>query len=217
VVVGGIILVAILGAGFFIPALLKAQEFARRAACMKNIQQIGLAMRQYAGDYDDAFMPLVDENGNTVPTGREILPTLPARTGFAVLLKHGYLKVPKALVCPSSADKMPALADDLMKMSLKDLVPKENACSYGWDPTKTHNADGTCAILADKPEPNANHGPGDQAGNSPNHGKGGQNILYNDGHTRWATTPAPDTPIDTDVYLGGKGYEKSTTDAKIIR
>jgi hypothetical protein len=116
VVVGGIILVAILGAGFFIPALLKAQEFARRAACMKNIQQIGLAMRNYAGEYDDAFMPLVDENGNTVPTGREILPTLPARTGFVVLLKDGYLTTTKVFICPSS------------KQRINDNFPRDFQC-----------------------------------------------------------------------------------------
>ena len=53
--------------------------------------------------------------------------------------------------------------------------------------------------------------------NSDNHRKAGQNVFYNDGHTKWMTTSRPDAGDDPDVYLGGPGYEKSTSDAKIIR
>ena len=69
-----------IAAGFMLPALSKAQEAARRTACLNNTRQVGLALFQYAGDHDDAF---------------------PESLG--ALLKEGYLKNPKVFVCPSSA------------------------------------------------------------------------------------------------------------------
>ena len=53
--------------------------------------------------------------------------------------------------------------------------------------------------------------------NSDNHNKEGQNVFYNDGHTKWMTTSKPDAGDDPDFYLGDAGYESSNTDAKIIR
>ena len=57
-------------------------------------------------------------------------------------------------------------------------------------------------------------GPGSRKHNSPNHMDEGQNIFYADGHVKWSNDPAPD---GDDIYLGGPGYEKSNTDAKIVR
>ena len=227
IVLGAIVLGLFVLAALVLPPLTGTPVYARRAACMNNARQIGLAMLQYAADHDDHFMPLVDAEGKECPVvftkdGEPCwdLAALrqPARSGFAVLLKEGYLTTTKVFICPNSKDRMPpyAFPTDFHAANLKDLILGENNCSYGWDPTKKHTVDATCAILADKPRktPGAE---GTYENNSENHLGEGQNVFYNDGHVKWGTTPRPDAGDDPDIYTGAPGYEKSNTDAKIIR
>ncbi|HOS92799.1 MAG TPA: DUF1559 domain-containing protein [Armatimonadota bacterium] len=49
-----IAIIAILAAILF-PVFAKAREKARQASCQSNLKQIGLALMQYAGDYDDCY------------------------------------------------------------------------------------------------------------------------------------------------------------------
>jgi len=208
-----------------------AQEAARRARCMNNVRQIGIAMIQYAGDHDDYFLPLVDAEGKERPVvsekdGRVTWDTealnLHSRSAFAILLKEGYLTKTQVFICPSSKDEPPpdTFPTDFKAAPLKDLILGENNCSYGWDPTKRHTVHAVCAILADKPRqvPGTE---GTAGNNSENHGGEGQNVFYNDGHVKWGRTPIPDAGDDPDIYTGsaepGKEYWKSTWDAKIIR
>jgi len=221
-----LVVIAIIGilAGFLLPALAKAQEAARRASCMNNCRQIGISMIQYAGDHDDMFMNLVDAAGEEVPavdpSGNISSET--SRSGFALLLNRGYLTTSKVFICPSSRDRGP---DDTFPSNFKDatldeLILEENQCSYGWDCTKRHSAAATAAIVADKPDDDPEPAEGDAgstANNSDNHSKEGQNVFYNDGHTKWMTTSRPDSGDDPDFYLGDTDYEKSNTDSKIIR
>jgi len=203
-------------------AVRAAREKARRLHCSNSQCQISLAMIQYAGDHDDAFMPLVDAAGNEVPAVAKD-GTLPARSAFAVLLKQGYLTTNIVFICPASADRIPAhFPTDYKNAALKDLVLQESECSYGWDPTKNHTADATCAILADKPSKDVSKvNEGTPANNSDNHGKAGQTVSYNTGIWKWSATPKPEAGDDPDIYTGstapGKEYWKSTWDAKIIR
>ncbi len=200
------------------------QEAARRASCMNNIRQIGLVMFQYAADHDDRFMPLVDAAGSEVPAvdNEGLISPLPARSAFAVLLKEGYLTTTKVFVCPSSRDGTNRDWDhttEYKRLTLAELAAglKPENCSYGWDPTKRHDADAACAIIADKPSDavsSANEGTA--ANNTRNHRGDGQNVFYNDGHVKWGTTPRPDSGDDPDLYTGAPGYQKSKTDAKII-
>ncbi len=52
-----IALAIILGIPAFLllPALLRARVCARRARCLSNLKQVGLALKQYALDYDEVF------------------------------------------------------------------------------------------------------------------------------------------------------------------
>ncbi len=217
-VVGGAVVVLPMLAGFMLPALAKAQEAARRTACMHNVRNIGVAMTQYAGDHVCGFMDLVDASGTRVPT-IGLIPTEPSRTGFILLMKDGYITTPKVFVCPSSRDAVHmGFPNDLKGCTMGEMLAAfgEKNCSYGWDPTKKPSADATCAIAADKPRATA--GPEGRPGNnSENHSGEGQNVFYRDGHVKWGTTPRPDSGDDPDIYTGATGYETSNTDAKIIR
>jgi prepilin-type N-terminal cleavage/methylation domain-containing protein len=226
-----LVVIAIIGilAGFLLPALAKAQEAARRASCMNNARQIGISMIQYAGDNDDLFPSTVDGTGKEEPglaaDGTLNSSAKEARTAFAVLLKKGYLTTTKVFICPSSRDRTPpdTFPTDYKAAQIQDLRLAENQCSYGWDITKKHSADANCALIADKPrtaDGTAAGTAGSADNNSKNHSEEGQNVFYNDGHTKWATTPKPDAGNDPDIYLDGgdtvNPWPKSLWDAKII-
>ncbi len=215
VVIGIICLLA----GLLFPAVSVALERARRAHCLNNCRQIGISLFNYSSDHDGAYPNLVDSSGTETPAVASdgTVSTLPARSAFAVLMKRGYLDTAAVLVCPSSGDKVsPAFPRDFTTATLAQLIPPEGSCSFGWDATKTRNAVSGCALVADRPE-NDQHPDGDAAGNSPCHRKDGQNVYFTGGHVRWLVTPDPESGADRDIYKGGPGYEKSSTDAKISR
>jgi prepilin-type N-terminal cleavage/methylation domain-containing protein len=58
-----IAIISVLAAILF-PAFASAREKARQAACISNEQQMGLAMQQYAQDYNDSIVPYAMENPN---------------------------------------------------------------------------------------------------------------------------------------------------------
>jgi prepilin-type N-terminal cleavage/methylation domain-containing protein/prepilin-type processing-associated H-X9-DG protein len=57
-----IAIIAILAA-LLLPALKGARESSKTAVCASNLRQIGLAVRLYAGDYDDALVPYAYYDG----------------------------------------------------------------------------------------------------------------------------------------------------------
>ena len=68
---------------------------ARRAHCLNNIRQVGLAMLVHAQDHHDRYPET-----------------------FGVLLKEGYLTSTKVFVCPSSGTKVP---EDFPSENFKDV------------------------------------------------------------------------------------------------
>jgi prepilin-type N-terminal cleavage/methylation domain-containing protein len=53
-----IAIIAILAAILF-PVFAKAREKARQSSCLSNLKQLGLAVLQYAQDYDEILTPRV--------------------------------------------------------------------------------------------------------------------------------------------------------------
>jgi len=63
-----IAIIAILAAILF-PVFARARENARRASCISNLKQIGLAVMMYTQDYDEMLPPCWNINSTTPPIG----------------------------------------------------------------------------------------------------------------------------------------------------
>ncbi len=81
-----IAIIAILAAILF-PVFARARENARRASCMSNLKQVGLAMMQYTQDYDERY-----------PSG---LPATWRGIGWAGMI-YPYAKSAEVFVCPDN-------------------------------------------------------------------------------------------------------------------
>ncbi len=101
-------------AGLLLPVLAGALEAARRAACMGNLKQIGLATQMYADDYRDALPWKNPASSWNKPAMLWRYHTSGDSTGYNALghLLAGYSEsgmgayglLPESFCCPSAAD-----------------------------------------------------------------------------------------------------------------
>src|SRR3569833_3782856 len=89
-----IAIIAILAAILF-PVFAQAREKARQTACMSNLRQVGLAIQQYAQDYDESYVHT--ELGGDVDEDHEYY--------WGDMLQP-YLKSWALLTCPDAEQKL---------------------------------------------------------------------------------------------------------------
>jgi prepilin-type N-terminal cleavage/methylation domain-containing protein/prepilin-type processing-associated H-X9-DG protein len=98
-----IAIISILAAILF-PVFARARENARRASCMSNLKQFGLAMMQYTQDYDESYPPSSSGGeGPNAPGGSWLLGNDSAGNpilAWAQIL-YPYHKSLQIFVCPS--------------------------------------------------------------------------------------------------------------------
>ena len=104
-----IAIIAILAA-MLLPALARAREQARRAVCISNLKQIGLALRMYSQDYREYF-PITSAGTNqTVP-------------GCLGLLYPNYVSAQKTFICPSDlSHKTTDMAQDEKDQGINTIL-----------------------------------------------------------------------------------------------
>ena len=85
-------IIAVLAAILF-PVFARARENARRASCMSNLKQIGLALMMYVQDYDETY-PYASMDGND--------PLYAAPDASWPYLLQPYTKSLQVFTCPSS-------------------------------------------------------------------------------------------------------------------
>jgi prepilin-type N-terminal cleavage/methylation domain-containing protein/prepilin-type processing-associated H-X9-DG protein len=83
-----IAIIAILAAILF-PVFAQAREQARKAACLSNLKQMGLALTLYVQDYDETFPSDYEINGSAIVWADQIQP---------------YVRNRQVLGCPSGSD-----------------------------------------------------------------------------------------------------------------
>lgn len=114
-----IAVIALLSA-LLLPTLSKAKEAGKRAACLSNLRQIGIAIHAYSIENDNLIPYGPQAGAFTSPT--DFYPTTGAPTslislrsgapvGLGLLLKHHLSVQPKALFCPGSDQPVDASAE----------------------------------------------------------------------------------------------------------
>jgi len=179
-VVGACVL--IVGFALIFPAIARSRQMAQRQACERNLQQVALALQSYS-EQANGYFPAIPLQGNRAFAGV-----------FApMLVENELVNDPGVFVCASSplasGDRgwqMPSLQEIDQTEGRALAKARESASgSYGYNlgvgvdgqyqPPKNHNRE-FFALVADSP---TIHLPDRR---SMNHGRRGQNVLYEDGH-----------------------------------
>ena len=171
-----IAIIAILAA-MLLPALARAREQARRANCISNLKQLGLASHMYAQDYGEYFPSAV--TGSTALLDLNCLTTPTA-----------YVSAMKLFICASATTDAAATGSTFT--ASPPVTPTELSYAYAKACTEQTSPD-TCLMV-------------DQSGGNftthlktaiwdktlytgsnidVNHGSDGVNALFVDGHVEW--------------------------------
>ncbi len=121
-----IAIIAIL-AGMLLPALSRARESARRAACLNNLKQVMTAIKTYSPDYDE-YYPTSAQPGDQI--------TIANHYKDLGILYPTYCTSMDVFTCPSSGNKMPRRADDTRdNKPFNDTEGKQVSYAYSYDGT----------------------------------------------------------------------------------
>jgi len=195
-----IAIIAILAA-MLLPALARAREQARRAVCISNLKQIGLAMKMYSQDYRE-FFPHASGGSYTLTT----------TAATFNLLYPKYISAERTFICPSDLTTTTAVftaAEDAQLGGDKILL---NACSYAYAHALNEQTLPETVLALDKARAGAATGgkwlkanltAGAQG--SVNHKADGVNALYVGGQVKWIPVSRADVKVDFPNMLNENG------------
>jgi prepilin-type processing-associated H-X9-DG protein len=185
-------------ASIFLPYLERTREADRRVRCYDNLMHLSAALRDYAAESNHCYPATA---GDPRRPGYACF-TDPVRpndvTASLWLLVRRDLARPRDFICPSTDDVAEGDASTGLNFRSPAALSYSYACPFSSDPRYRLNdtRPPEFALIADRnPGPPAaaarvDAGPLElSAGNSPNHGRSGQNVLYADGHADFCSTP----------------------------
>ena len=182
-VAAGILLMGLLT---LLPAIKSSREQMNQLACADNLRQLGTSLANYAVRHD--HYPKVVDTGELLPVGYYA----------QALQQDALLADTKTLHCPCKGDcPTDALPTNFKHMDFAYNVGYVNSQSGRPEPIAP-GLPVSVPLLADQP---SHDGHGHVlAGNSPNHGRRGQNVLFSDLSLRWLPTREVG-PHDHDLFL----------------
>ncbi len=215
-----IAIIAILAA-MLLPALARAREQARRAVCISNLKQIGLAMKMYSQDYRE-FFPMTSAATIGVAT------TDATAAASFNLLYPKYISAEKTFVCPSdlNANTEAFTDEEAAQIGTTDdiLNSDQPGCSYAYAMACNEQTSVDTVLAVDKARAVATAYSTESSAwdvaqltssgqGGINHKADGVNALYVGGHVKWVTKSrifrgAPDFP--NSAYAEGEaGWVKN--------
>jgi hypothetical protein len=197
-----------------VPAVHRSRQQMDQAGCVFNLQQLGLGLAQYAVQH------------RYYPYATREFPAADAGCFAAMLHEAGLLHDLSTLDCPCDGPcrsthlplpDMKTLAEIRRKdpTHYRQFVCRDYAYHVGYrdragrpGPIPASRATSRIPLLADQP---AHEGRRILEGNSPNHGRRGQNVAFSDGHVGWFNSRRIG-PEDPDMFLNAENQPRPGVD-----
>jgi prepilin-type processing-associated H-X9-DG protein len=188
---GALAAAAVIVVGILLPSLRQAHRLAQRNLCANNVWAVGSALNHYANGSEGNFP--------SSPAAAELWLHRPghkyaSNSAVLFLLVRGGCASSEMFQCPSAGGRAFVLSDDM-----KDF-PSPQSINYSYQHSlnaSVRRNRGPLAMVAGQMVILADATPVFTGGSfrperakraiSENHSDGGQNVLYLDGHVKWAT------------------------------
>jgi len=188
-----------------VPAVHRSRQQMDQAGCVFNLEQLGFGLTQYAHQH------------NVYPYADQDCPAADAGSFAAMLHEVGLLSDLSTLDCPSNGPSRAAKSlPDMKTLSAihetdpthyRRLVSRDYAYHVGYldqngkpGPIPVSLSSQRIPLLADQPDFEDHH---ILEGNSPNHHRLGQNVVFTDGHVGWFNSRRLG-PHDPDMFLNAR-------------
>ena len=185
-------------AGMLLPALGRAREEGRKTVCKNNLNQIGKAQTMYSGDNGE-FWPYYGggDPNNSISEGT--LRSFP-------LIYPDYIKTVNIFKCPSTEDQPKINAVYVNDVRYVSFGAAPYLPSYGYDDNISFRVMSSESAVSADMDGTSVVNPESATSNH----RGGQNLLYFDGHVNWRQTNFASSDKNDNIWTTETNWSHDT-------